>query len=74
MTNARQLLLEHFDDEVREKLRVSDESSRLYLNRYERILMLLTRFELRDHAEFLSDSSFRLNSCPFQGAIPAGAL
>jgi superfamily II DNA/RNA helicase len=36
MTRARQLLFEHFDDEVREKLRVSDESSRHYLNRYER--------------------------------------
>ena len=72
MTRARQLLFEHFDDEVREKLRVSDESSRLYLNRYERILMQLTRFELRDHAEFLSDTSFRLNSCPFRGEIPLG--
>ena len=72
MTRVRQLLFEHFDDEVREKLRVSDERSRLYLNRYERILMQLTRFELRDHAEFLSDTSFRLNSCPFKGEIPLG--
>ncbi len=72
MTHARQLLFEHFDDEVREKLRVSDESSRLYLNRYERILMLLTRYELGDHAEFLSDSSFKLKSCPFGGDIPLG--
>ncbi len=72
MTRARKLLLEHFDDEVREKLRVSDESSRLYLNRYERILMQLTRFELRDHADFLSDTSFQLSSCPFKGEIPLG--
>jgi len=72
MTHARQLLFEHFDDEVREKLRVSDENSRLYLNRYERILMQLTRFELRDHAEFLTDSSFKLMSCPFEGDIPLG--
>ena len=72
MTRARQLLFEHFDDEVREKLRVSDENSRLYLNRYERILMQLTRFELRDHAEFLSDSSFKLKTCPFGGEIPLG--
>lgn len=72
MTRARQLLLEHFDDEVREKLRVSDESSRLYLNRYERILMQLTRYELRDHAEFLTDSSFKLQTCPFEGDIPLG--
>ncbi|MGH9428584.1 MAG: helicase-related protein, partial [Terriglobia bacterium] len=72
MTRARQLLFEHFDDEVREKLRVSDENSRLYLNRYERILMQLTRFELRDHADFLTDSSFKLKSCPFGGDIPLG--
>jgi adenine-specific DNA-methyltransferase len=72
MTRARQLLLEHFDDEVREKLRVSDENSRLYLNRYERVLMQLTRFELREHADFLTDSSFRLKFCPFEGDIPLG--
>lgn len=72
MTHARQLLLEHFDGEVREKLRVSDESSRLYLNRYERLLMQLTRFELRDHADFFTDSSFKLTTCPFEGEIPLG--
>ena len=72
MTRARQLLLEHFDDEVREKLRVSEERSRHYLNRYERILMQLTRYELGGHAEFLTDSSFRLTSCPFPGDIPLG--
>lgn len=72
MTRARQLLFEHFDDEVREKLRVSDERSRHYLNRYERILMQLTRYELGDHAEFLTDSSFQLKSCPFSTDIPLG--
>lgn len=72
MTRARQLLFEHFDDEVREKLRVSDERSRHYLNRYERILMQLTRYELGGHAEFLTDSSFQLKSCPFSGDIPLG--
>ncbi|MDC8450211.1 MAG: SWF/SNF helicase family protein [Nitrospira sp.] len=72
MARARQLLFEHFDDEVREKLRVSDERSRLYLNRYERILMQLTRFELRDHADFLTDFSFKLTTSPFDGDIPLG--
>src|SRR3990172_10017722 len=72
MTRTRRQLLENFDDEVREKLRMSDESSRLYLNRYERLLMQLTRYELRDHAEFLDDSAFRLKSCPFAGDIPTG--
>ncbi|MFZ5862373.1 MAG: SNF2-related protein [Nitrospirota bacterium] len=72
ITKTRQQLLEHFDDEVREKLRVSDESSRQYLNYFERMLMRLTRYELTGHTEFLSDSAFRLNACPFEGDIPLG--
>ncbi len=72
MTRTRRQLLENFDDEVREKLRVSDESTRQYLNRYERLLIQLTRYELGNHAEFLDDSSFRLKSCPFHGDIPIG--
>lgn len=46
MTRTRQQLLENFDDEVREKLKVRDEASRAYLNRYEHLLMQLTRHEL----------------------------
>ncbi|MDD5199460.1 MAG: SNF2-related protein [Terrimicrobiaceae bacterium] len=72
MTKTRQQLLENFDDEVREKLKVRDEASRAYLNRFERLLMQLTRQELGSHAEFLNDSSFRLHSCPFEGDIPLG--
>ncbi len=72
IARTRQQLLENFDDEVREKLRIRDESSRQYLNRYERMLMQLTRHELDRHAEFLNDSAFRLNSCPFGTDIPAG--
>lgn len=69
---ARQQLLENFDDEVREKLRMRDADSRASLGRYERLLMELTRFELADHAEFTGDSAFALRSCPFQGDIPLG--
>ena len=73
MTSTRQKLLEHFDDEVREKLKVRDEASRACLNRYERLLMQLSRFELGDHAEFIDDSSFRLKALPFPAtAIPLG--
>ncbi len=64
MTRTRQQLLENFDDEVREKLRVRDESSKKYLNLYERMLMQLTRHELADCAEFRDDSSFRLKAVP----------
>lgn len=73
MTSTRQKLLEHFDDEVREKLKVRDEASRACLNRYERLLMQLSRFELGDHAEFIDDSSFRLKTLPFPAtALPLG--
>ncbi|MBZ0168545.1 RNA helicase [Candidatus Methylomirabilis lanthanidiphila] len=72
MTQTRRQLLEHFDDEVREKLRVSDEHSRHFLNHFERMLMKLTRHELNGHADFLGDSAFRLKSCPFDSDIPLG--
>ena len=72
MTQTRRKLLENFDDEVREKLRVQDESSKAVLNRFEQLLMRLTRHELDGHAEFLSDSSFRLLESPFVGGIPLG--
>ena len=42
MTRTRRNLLENFDDEVREKLKVQDEASKAYLSRYERLLMQLT--------------------------------
>ncbi|MCA1853178.1 MAG: DEAD/DEAH box helicase, partial [Beggiatoa sp.] len=75
MTRTRQQLLEHFDDEVREKLRVRDEDSKAYLNRYERLLMQFTRHELNGQAEFLGDATFRLKALPFPDnadAIPLG--
>ena len=65
MTRTRRQLLENFDDEVREKLRVSDKASKAYLNRYERLLMQLSQHELKGHAEFVDESSFRLESNPF---------
>ena len=65
MTRTRQKLLDNFDDEVREKLRLREEKSRAQLNQFERILMLLTEHELADCAEFIDDSSFRLTSNPY---------
>lgn len=72
MTRTRRQLLENFDDEVREKLRVRDEASKAYLSRFERHLIDITRHELSDHTEFLDDSSFRLKFCPFGDGIPLG--
>jgi superfamily II DNA or RNA helicase len=75
MTWTRQQLLENFDDEVREKLRFRDAASKAHLNRFEQLLIQLTRHELRQHAQFLGDGVFRLKSNPFPEAgeeIPLG--
>lgn len=72
MTRTRQKLLDNFDDEVREKLKVRDADSRASLNRFERLLMQITEHELAGHAEFHGDGLFQLRSCPFPGDIPLG--
>jgi adenine-specific DNA-methyltransferase len=75
MTRTRQKLLDNFDDEVREKLKVRDEDSRAQLNRFERMLMKLTEHELDGHADFFDGSSFQLKANPFperDGDIPEG--
>ena len=69
MTRTRQQLLENFDDEVREKLKIRDEASKAYLNYFERLLMQLTRHELNGHAEFKADAVFRLISQPFPDLV-----
>lgn len=60
LTHARQSLLEHFDDEVKEKLRIRAVDAQQNLNRYEQMLMQLTQFELDGRADFVSDASFVL--------------
>ena len=74
MTRTRRQLLENFDAEVQEKLRVSYADTQQYLNQYERMLMDLTRYELNGHAEFHDGkSSFVLRSLPFAAPdIPLG--
>ncbi len=72
MTQTRRKLLENFDDEVREKLKIRDEAAKAYLSRYERLLMALTRHELANHADFADDSGFVLKGTPFAGDIPLG--
>jgi superfamily II DNA or RNA helicase len=75
ITTTRKKLLEHFDDEVREKLRLRDKDARTSLNRYERMLIDLTNHELAANVSFVDDSSFLLNSNPFlerDADIPLG--
>lgn len=75
MTRTRKKLLEHFDDEVREKLRHRDEESKAIIHEFDRQLMRLTRHELKDHLEARSEGSFKLLSSPYpssEAKIPLG--
>ena len=70
---TRQKLLENFDEEVHEKLRMNLEESREYLSKYEQWLWDLTMFYLKDDAEFTEGHSFNLKHNPFTDeAIPLG--
>ncbi len=64
---ARRELLENFDEEVHEKLRLRQRTSAEYLDRYENWLWQLTRWFLAPHARFAADGSnaFTLTRNPF---------
>ena len=64
--NVRSTLVENFDEEVREKLRVDFEKTKAYLNAFEQKLWSTTKFFLNEYAEFSNkDFSFRLVTNPF---------
>ena len=52
LTETRRRLLEHFDEDVRARLRVSQKKTISSLSQRERFLMGLTRFELTEEVEF----------------------
>jgi adenine-specific DNA-methyltransferase len=56
MTHARRKLLENFDDEVREKLKMRNADTNLHLSQFERQLMKLAAHELDGDADFRSGS------------------
>jgi len=74
MKLTRKKLLENFDEEVHEKLRVNLKESTKYLSRYENWLWELTGHYLRPHADFLQgETAFRLKGNPFCGdSVPLG--
>lgn len=68
LDDTRRQLLENFDAEVHEKLRINMDESTAYLNRYESMLWNLTHHELKDVADFWNDGhGFKITS------LPAGA-
>jgi len=68
MADTRQKLLENFDAEVHERLRINKKDSQAYLDTYERWLWEITRYYLGSDAEFSSQEySFTLKKNPFPG-------
>ncbi|MCA0235869.1 MAG: DEAD/DEAH box helicase family protein [Bacteroidetes bacterium] len=69
MQQTRQQLLENFDEEVHEKLKINLQESREYLSKYENLLWDITRFYLNGDAIFATadEHSFRLINNPFPG-------
>lgn len=63
---TREQLLEHFDDEVHQKLKVNLEKGKSYLNQYENWLWTVTKHYLNGYAEFdFKRDVFRLKKNPF---------
>lgn len=66
MKNVRSTLLEKFDEEVKEKLKIDFENSKSYLNVFEQKLWKTTQYFLKDYAVFGdNDYSFTLKKNPF---------
>lgn len=65
MLNARKSLLENFDEDVQERLRLRSQDAKASLGKLERLLMRFTRGALSGHADFTDDeTSFVLKSLP----------
>lgn len=65
---TRRTLLENFDEEVHEKLRINLKQNKEYLSRYQNWLWEITRYYLASYAVFnQEDYSFYLEKNPFPG-------
>ena len=66
LSETRQKLLENFDAEVHEKLKINERESQAYLDTYERWLWEVTRYYLGKNADFAKhEYSFTLKTNPF---------
>ncbi len=73
MEDTRRKLLENFDAEVHDRLKINLDKSREYIGRYERMLWALTRHELRQHASFDDEHlTFTLKRAPNGLDVPTG--
>ena len=63
---TKRKLLENFDEEVHQRLKINLAEGKEYLNRYEQMLWAVTKYALSDVASFNNnETTFRLNCNPF---------
>lgn len=67
MEDTRRKLLENFDAEVHDRLKINMDKSKEYLDRYARMLWAITKFELAKHAKFDDDYMTFLLKAPPDG-------
>jgi len=73
MEDTRRKLLENFDAEVHDRLKINLDRSREYIGRYERMLWAVTQHELRQHARFDDEYlTFTLKRAPDGLDVPTG--
>ena len=73
MEDTRRKLLENFDAEVHDRLKINLDRSREYIGRYERMLWAVTQHELRQHARFDDEYlTFTLKRTPDGLDVPTG--
>ena len=73
MEDTRRKLLENFDADVHDRLRINMNKSKEYLGRYEQMLWSLTKHELAGRAAFDDKYlTFILNELPAGLAVPLG--
>jgi superfamily II DNA/RNA helicase len=66
LKSTHKKLLENFDEEVHEKLRIRLQESKEYLSKYEQWLWNVTKYYLNENAQFEeNEMSFTLNKNPF---------
>jgi SNF2 family DNA or RNA helicase len=74
MEDTRRKLLEHFDAEVHDRLKINMDQSKEYLDRYARMLWSVTKYELGKQAKFDDDYlTFILSACPAGIDVPVGS-
>jgi len=74
MEDTRRKLLENFDAEVHDRLKINMAQSKSYIDRFERMLWAVTKHELGKLAKFDDDYlTFMLKAAPVGIEVPAGS-